>query len=442
MTVAFSRTCAAKPGGHPCGAVSRSLHHQRGRDDRQCRLADAGGEVGGIDHAAPVGRRCLQPGVRRPRLGGRKSERPSGPQRHSVDRFDRFRRGEPGRCIFRDHRRTHCFPRLHGPGSSSDVSLDAVLARQCLHRTRRTRHGDRAVGCHDRGRHSDRPNSRWVASRALLVGEHLRLYGRCRRRDSGPRRGFGAEFSGSEHAADRLAGSYVVSGRNDGSDFRRHRSAGLGMDISLRLGLSRRRLGAPQHLRPGRAAYRVPHARCGPLSQSPVHSRQWLSRHLLLCSLGFHLPRCPVLPNREGVHPPGYRGPSSTCGRFRGRHFRRGHQTRRSGGEQGNRRNWVVAVCDWASLGFDRIWLHDLPRHRRSDAVPRLRDGSHERAGHRSDHGRAYLRRRPELDLPSTMPPASSAVRSGWQLLGAWPRPCTRADSRRSCHLEYPGEPY
>ncbi len=155
-----------------------------------------------------------------------------------LDRFDRFRRGEPGRCILRDHRRTHCFPRLHGPGSSSHVSLDAVLARQCLHRTRRTRHGDRAVGCHDRGRHSDRPNSRWVASGALLVGEHLRLYGHCRRRDSGPRRGFGAEFSGSEYAADRLAGSYVVSGGNDGSDFRRHRSAGLGMDISLRLGLS------------------------------------------------------------------------------------------------------------------------------------------------------------------------------------------------------------
>ena len=36
-------------------------------------------EAGGIHHAAPVDRRRLQPGVRRPRLGGRKSERPSGP---------------------------------------------------------------------------------------------------------------------------------------------------------------------------------------------------------------------------------------------------------------------------------------------------------------------------------------------------------------------------
>ena len=30
-------------------------------------------------------------------------------------------------------RRPHCFPRLHGSRSSSDVPLDAVLARQCLH---------------------------------------------------------------------------------------------------------------------------------------------------------------------------------------------------------------------------------------------------------------------------------------------------------------------
>ncbi len=103
---------------------------------------------------------------------------------------------------------------------------------------------------------------------------------------------------------------------------------------------------------------------------------------------GFHLPRCPVLPNREGIHPPGYRSPSSTSGRFCGCDVSTGHETRRSGGKQGNRRNWVVAVCDWASLGFDCIWIHDLSRHRRSDAVPRLRDGSHQRAGHRSDHGR------------------------------------------------------
>ena len=99
-----------------------------------------------------------------------------------LDRAGRLRRGKPDRSILRDHRRTHCLPRIHGPRSSSDVPLNALLARQCLHGTRRTRHGDRAVGCHDRDRHRDWPNSRWVASGALLVGQHLRLHGHCRRR--------------------------------------------------------------------------------------------------------------------------------------------------------------------------------------------------------------------------------------------------------------------
>ena len=161
-----------------------------------------------------------------------------------------------------------------------------------------------------------------------------------------------------------------------------------GWRSSAALGTHRWRRGAPHHLRPGRATYGAPHAGRGPISQSSVHGGKWLGRHLLLRSLGFHLPRCPVLPIREGIHPPGHRGPSSTRGRFCGRDVGGGHEARCSGGEQGDRRSRVVAVCDRASLGFDRIWIHDLSRHRRSDAVPRLRDGSHQRSGHRSDHGR------------------------------------------------------
>ena len=51
-----------------------------------------------------------------------------------------------------------------------DVPLDALPPRQCLHRAWRTRHGDRAVGRHDRDRHSDWSDCRWVAPGALLVG--------------------------------------------------------------------------------------------------------------------------------------------------------------------------------------------------------------------------------------------------------------------------------
>ena len=136
-------------------AAARRLCDQPGHDDRQRRAAHPRAPTPRVELAAPMGRRRLQPAVRR--LGARRGQpqRPLRTQGHAAGRSGGVRPGQPRRAGSPTSSGSVDRRSLRDGSRRGDgVPVDAVAAHQRVHRARRARAGNRAVGRDHRARRS------------------------------------------------------------------------------------------------------------------------------------------------------------------------------------------------------------------------------------------------------------------------------------------------